>query len=104
MTLSSAAEDGVNERTPNSEIAITSGIEVDIEALPRSSRNTQPGRRSGSRRRGGVSVSTTPPFDPSTSTTPSLLSRGQRLGLGILVLLLVDLIWVASSELTEVNK
>lgn len=32
------------------------------------------------------------------------LSKVKRLILGICVLLVVDLIWVASSELTEVNK
>ena len=32
------------------------------------------------------------------------LTRAQRLVLGIFVLLLVDIIWVASSELTEVGN
>ncbi len=32
-----------------------------------------------------------------------ILSKPQRLGIGILVLLLVDVIWVSSSELTKVS-
>ena len=33
----------------------------------------------------------------------SSMTHGQRLAIGVLVLLLVDIIWVASSELTEVS-
>ena len=40
---------------------------------------------------------------PSISMTcTGLLTKSQRLLLGLLVLLLVDVIWVLSSELTEV--
>jgi len=33
-----------------------------------------------------------------------MLNKSQKLGLGIFLLLLVDIIWVASSELTKVSR
>jgi solute carrier family 35 protein F5 len=57
-----------------------------------SPRGGSSGSRSGGDEEGSLPV-------PSPS---SLLSRGQRLTLGIVVLILVEVIWVASSELTEV--
>jgi len=40
---------------------------------------------------------------PAVAPSPtSYLTNGQRLTLGIVVLMLVDVIWVASSELSEV--
>lgn len=38
-----------------------------------------------------------------TPSIVSVLTKTQRLILGLLVLLLVDIIWVSSSELTKVN-
>lgn len=32
-----------------------------------------------------------------------MLTKNQKLGLGVVVLLIVDVIWVASSELTKVS-
>ena len=63
---------------------------------------------SNPRRRSGSSSNNSGAGDEDGSipvpSTASLLSRGQRLTLGIVVLILVDVIWVASSELTEVTK
>lgn len=33
-----------------------------------------------------------------------MLSKSQKLSLGVVILLIVDVIWVASSELTKVRK
>lgn len=39
----------------------------------------------------------------SSGSTGGILTKSQRLILGLMILLLVDVIWVSSSELTKVN-
>lgn len=41
--------------------------------------------------------------DPRKHHRRRMLTKNQKLGLGIVVLLIVDVIWVASSELTKVS-
>lgn len=41
---------------------------------------------------------------PSNATTKTMFNKTQKLTLGIVLLLIVDVIWVASSELTKVSN
>lgn len=41
---------------------------------------------------------------PTNATTKKMFNKTQKLTLGIVLLLIVDVIWVASSELTKVSN